>query len=91
MSKPHEFFFVSISLLWLFYRSVREYFLRVTWRTLFFSRRIFPYTNMFLYFAVPREFFNGPSLIYSYNSQLQLVKEIFAHALCNQQRPYGLH
>ena len=41
---------------------------------------------MFLYFAIPREFSNSPSLIYSYNSQLELVKEIFAHCVINSVR-----
>ena len=33
-----------------------------------------------------REFSNGPSLIYSYNSQLELVKGIFAHCVINRVR-----
>ena len=33
-----------------------------------------------------REFSNGPSLIYSYNSQLDLIKGIFAHCVINSVR-----
>ena len=33
-----------------------------------------------------REFSNGPSLIYSYNSQLDLIKGILAHCVINNVR-----
>ena len=74
--QSHIFFFVKISLLWLFYRSVYEFFLRVTWRTLFFSRLIFPLSEyVFVFRRLP-----------SYNSQLELVKEVFAHCVINNVR-----